>query len=131
MRSRLRLGEAMEYESTIEKQSSAFPDVRYRIARMSLGRRIELGQRARELNGRGDFLKSSPDTADHIEAALLDRQVEKLYIEWGLQGIQGLTIDGKAADAAALIDCGPEELSREILDAIRAELSLSEAERKN
>ncbi|MEZ5353030.1 MAG: hypothetical protein R2762_10375 [Bryobacteraceae bacterium] len=121
----------MEYDSTIEHRAQTYPGVSYRISRMSLGRRIDLGERAREISNRGEFLRASSDGADQVEAALLDRQVEKLYLEWGLLSVDGLFIDGVPATPASVIDHGPEDLTREILTAIRAELGLSEAERKN
>jgi len=45
--------------------------------------------------------------------------------------VDGLVIDGRKADPAALVERGPEELCREALAAIRAETGLSEEERKN
>jgi hypothetical protein len=121
----------MEYQSSVERESKIYPGVRFRVARMSLGRRIELGERVRELSAKGGFLRASSDTGDQVEAALLDREVERLYIEWGLLQVEGLDIDGAPADAATVVSRGPEELTREVLEAIRAELGLSESERKN
>ena len=39
--------------------------------------------------------------------------------------------DGLAATAESLFDQGPEDLTREILDAVKAEWGLTEQERKN
>ena len=52
-------------------------------------------------------------------------------MEWGLLGIDGLTIDGEAADAASVIERGPEALCREIVHEIRRECGLTDEERKN
>jgi hypothetical protein len=58
-------------------------------------------------------------------------EVEKIHLEWGLEGVEGLEIDGKAATVEDLIAKGPETLTQEIVRAIRSECGLSEAERKN
>jgi hypothetical protein len=43
----------------------------------------------------------------------------------------GLTIDGQKPSVSMLVEEGPEILAKEIVEAIQAELSLSELERKN
>ena len=58
-------------------------------------------------------------------------QIDRLYLEWGLQAIDGLSIDGEAATPRLLIEQGPESLTREIVARIRGECHLSEDERKN
>jgi hypothetical protein len=42
-----------------------------------------------------------------------------------------LMIDGEAATAAQLLEKGPEALAREVVNAIKEQCGLSEAERKN
>jgi hypothetical protein len=42
-----------------------------------------------------------------------------------------LTIDGEAANAERLIDKGPDQLAREIVESIKQQCGLSDAERKN
>ncbi|MEZ5398299.1 MAG: hypothetical protein R2729_01440 [Bryobacteraceae bacterium] len=121
----------MDYESTREVASKENPGVVFRIVRMSLQRRIELGRRATGLLKRSTFLKAGPEALDHIEAAVIDKELERLYIEWGLASIAGLTIDGQPADAMALVERGPEALVREVLNAVRTETGLTEIERKN
>jgi len=54
-----------------------------------------------------------------------------VYLEWGLEEIEGLTIDGEQATPQALIEKGPMDLAREILGRIKRECGLSEGERKN
>jgi hypothetical protein len=58
-------------------------------------------------------------------------EVDRAYLEWGLEEVQGLTIDGEAATPAALIEKGPMGLAGEILKRIRGECGLTEDERKN
>ena len=45
--------------------------------------------------------------------------------------LEGLRIDGEAATVESLIESGPENLAREIAEAIAEESSLNEDERKN
>jgi hypothetical protein len=112
------------------RQSQTVPEVRFAIKRISLASRLELTKQLRELTLRYEFLNAG-ETADQLEAAMSDLLVRKLYIEWGLAEIQGLAIDGEPATAALLIQKGPENLTGEIISAIRQEIELSEDERKN
>lgn len=121
----------MEYESTVTHRSTTLPGVTYRIARMSFGRRLELTRKVRELSRKFEFLQASSDTADRFEAVLLAAEVDETYLRWGLASLDGLVVDGEAADLERLIAAGPEDLCREILAAIKAECGLSEDERKN
>jgi hypothetical protein len=121
----------MTYQSTVTLESRACAGVRFTVARMSLGRRIELTKRIRELAQRSEFLAAGDELREKAEAAVLDGEVERLYLDWGLVGIEGLEIDGEPATKESLAGAGPEELSREIVAAIRAECGLTEEERKN
>ncbi len=121
----------MEYESTVKRKSKVADDVAYRIVRMSFGRRIELTKRVRELASKLGFLEAGDTPEERVEAAAIANEIERLYLEWGLCEIEGLTIDGKPATPELLITCGPEDLCREIVEAIKAECGLSEEERKN
>lgn len=66
-----------------------------------------------------------------MEAALVQAEVNRLYLTWGLVEVSGLEIDGAQATPAALAERGPEDLFREALTAVKAETGLSGAERKN
>jgi hypothetical protein len=57
--------------------------------------------------------------------------IDREFIEWGLEEVEGLEIDGKASTPADLIESGPESLVQEALRAVRSAVSLSEQERKN
>ena len=84
----------------------------------------------RDLISKNEFLRSG-DALDQTDAAISDLLARKLYLEWGVRFVEGLTIDGKRADIANLIEKGPEDLCIEIVDRIREGLELSETERKN
>jgi hypothetical protein len=106
------------------------PGVNYVIRRVSLSQRIELTKKVRELAIRYEFLQAG-NTPDQLEASLADLLARRLYLEWGLADMSGLTIDQQPATVDVLIEKGPEALSDEIIAAIRAEVGLSEEERKN
>src|SRR5436305_8127561 len=117
------------YESRTWFQSEGA--VRYAIRRISLGRRIELARKIREVGRRLEFLEASGDAREKLEAAVLATEIDRAYLEWGLEAVEGLTIDGEAATPERLIDLGPLDLAMEILSRIKAECGLTEGERKN
>ena len=120
-----------EHRSSEWHEAESRPGVRYRISRISVGKRIELARRIREIGRRAEFLEASNEPREKLEATVISSEIDRAYLEWGLEEIAGLTIDGEAATVAALIDKGPMDLAREILGRIRKECGLSEAERKN
>lgn len=69
--------------------------------------------------------------SDQLEASLADLLVRRLYLEWGLVELSGLTIDDRPPTVDALVDRGPEQLVNEIVVSVRGEIGLSEEERKN
>ncbi len=79
---------------------------------------------------RHEFLQAG-ETQDKLEASLSELLVRRLYLEWGLKEITGLMIDGEAATTEQLIERGPERLTDEVIEAVQAELTLSDEERKN
>ena len=126
----LRSHRPVELASVIWNESGAVPGVRFAIRRISLGQRIEFAKQILELTARNEFLKAG-DLEDRLEADLADLLVKRLYLNWGLAAIAGLTIDGEAANGDLLAEKGPESLAEEIIEAIRQETELSEDERKN
>ena len=119
------------HESFAWVDSKTRGGVRFRIARMSVARRIELARRIREA-GRGlEFLEAGSDVREKLDAAVLKGEIDRAYLAWGLEEIEGLEIDGETATTQLLIERGPADLAAEILVAIRSECGLSEAERKN
>ena len=122
--------EIHEHRSIVWHESSCIPKVRFAVRRLSLGQRIELTRRVRELTGKNEFLRAGSE-ADQLQAALSDLMMRQLFIEWGLAQIDGLHIDGREATTEVLIAKGPEDLAQEIAGAVSGELSLSEQETKN
>jgi hypothetical protein len=122
---------AVNYESVKTVDSAVAPGVRFTISRMSFGRRAELTRRIWELAGRAEFLQTGDDARERLEAALLTSEIERTYLNWGLQRVEGLTIDGQSATPDTAIARGPEELCREMLAAIKAECGLTDEEAKN
>jgi len=122
----------MDYESTVEIESKQVDGVRFRIRRMSFGRRIELTKTIQGVLGKLEFIEAGEKSAhEEAEAALLGAQVDREYLRWGLIAVEGLTIDGEAATVETLAESGPEELTAEVIEAIRREARLGEAEGKN
>jgi hypothetical protein len=119
-----------DYSSESWHSSKVMPGVRFAIKRVSLRQRIELNHRVKELTIKYEFLQAG-DTSAHLEAALSDLLVAKLYLEWGLKTIEGLSIDGQKATVDLLIAKGPEGLVNEIVPLIQAESALTDIERKN
>lgn len=119
------------YTSTREVESRSVSGVRFRVYRVSFGRRLEFTQRVRELGRRIEFHDAGSGPEDRMEAAIAAAEIERLYLEWGVAGVEGLQIDGKDADVRALIDAGPEDLCHEIAAEVRRELGLTEDEAKN
>jgi hypothetical protein len=118
------------YSSVLWHSSKVLPGVRFAVRRISLGQRIELNRRVKELTIKYDFLRAG-DATDQLEAALSDLLVAKLYLEWGLAEIEGLSVDGRKATPDLLIAHGPENLTDEIVQVIQAEGALTDDERKN
>lgn len=121
----------MDYSSTVRKESESLPGVWFEVRRPSLGRRIEMSRRIRELSTRMDFAEAGTTFADKLESSSLALEIERIYLDWGICSLGGLAIDGEPATVSTAIESGPEGLYREMVDAVRRECGLSEEERKN
>ena len=121
----------MSYDSVVVVESRVAEGVRFDIARISFGRRVELMRRVRELARKMEFLEAGNAPGERMDAALLQAEIDRLYLTWGLRGVSGLDLDGAPATPEALAESGPEGLFREALAAIRAETGLTEEQRKN
>jgi hypothetical protein len=119
------------YRSNAVVESKVVPGVKFIIAKMSFGRRVELMRRVRELARRCEFLSAGESAGDKMDAALLQSEIERTYVSWGVKAISGLTVNGCAADVELMATEGPEALFREALAAVRHETGLNEEERKN
>jgi len=131
MTSSISLSDSPRHESFAWFEAETHAGVRYRITRMSLGRRIGLARKIREAGRRLEFLEAGGDVREKLDAAVLQGEVDRAYLEWGLEAIEGLEIDGETATPESLIEKGPANLAQEILSRIRKECGLSESERKN
>jgi hypothetical protein len=120
-----------EWSSRVSVASHACPGVEFTIARITFGRRLELMRRVRDLAVRLEYFEAGREEKNRIEASLLGAQLDRVYIEWGLEEVRGLEIDGEPATPESLVDRGPEELFQEALAAVKAECGLSEEQRKN
>jgi hypothetical protein len=125
------LSDRGSHESWLWFDADGFAGVRYRIARVSMGRRIELARRIREIGRKLEFLEASTDAREKLEAVVLAGEIDRAYLEWGLEAIEGLAIDGEAATPLTLIEKGPMALAEEVLNRIKSECGLSEHQRKN
>lgn len=121
----------MNYQSTKTFTSQRYSGVEFTIRRVSFGRRLELASRVRNASQALEFQKSGSGASDAIDASLTVGAIERLCLEWAVESVRGLVIDGEPADLLSLLEQGPEDLTREILDAIRSECGLSGEERKN
>jgi len=121
----------MVYESLARVSSKSRPGVTLIIRRMSFARRCELIRELRELAQKAEFHAAGGGLREEIEAAAVSAEVDRLYLAWGLAGVEGLVIDGEEATPETVISDGPDDLSREAVNAIKSECGLSSNERKN
>ncbi len=121
----------VSYESVMRIPSKALPGVAFVINRISFGRRMELSRLVREISKKTEFLEAGSELQERIEAGILAHEVDAMYLRWGLVSVEGLTIDSVPAGSEQLLKDGPEQLTQEIVAAIKAQCGLSEAERKN
>jgi hypothetical protein len=105
--------------------------VEFTILRLSFARRTELARRVLELSRRLEFHESGDDIEDKLQANILACEIDRLYLDWGLVAVHGLTIDGMDPTSEVLAEKGPEDLGREIVTAVKAQCGLTEEERKN
>ncbi|MEO8100790.1 MAG: hypothetical protein ABI811_24045 [Acidobacteriota bacterium] len=105
--------------------------MRFRIAKISVGRRIDLARRIRDAGRRVEFLEAGSDPRDKLEAMVLASEIDRVYLDWALEAVEGLSIDGVEATPGAVIEKGPPDLTGEILARIRSECGLNDEQRKN
>lgn len=121
----------MEYVSTVTIKSALREGVSFQVARMAFNRRMQLMRQVRELARNLDFLRAGESDADQMDAHILNSEIERSYIKWGLHAVNGLTIDGEPATPESLLERGPEDLVIEAIGAVRSECGLADHERKN
>lgn len=121
----------MKYESAFSVPSAALPGVTLTIRRVSVARRLELLRKIRELAAKTEFYQAGAQLEDKLEASIASSEIESLYVTWGVMNIDGLLIDGDPATPESLVARGPESLLHEAATLVRAQLGLTEDERKN
>jgi len=121
----------MEYSSYEVIDSKLAEGVRYTVAKISFGRRVQLTRRIRELASRREFLEAGQSPSDKMDAALISSEIDRIYLLWGLKEVSGLEVDGSPATPETLAESGPENLFLEAVAAVKQQCGLSEAERKN
>lgn len=126
-----RWGDAMNHESFQIVASRTAPGVTFRLRRISFRGRLELLRAVREVSGRQEFAAAGESLGEQLDAAVLEQELDEIYLRWGLLGIDGLVVDGDAAEVETLVQRGPEPLCREIVDGIKRECGLMEEEIKN
>jgi len=120
----------VSFETEFVTESQLHRGVKFRIGKISFARRLELMQSVRDLARRAEFLAAGREPADKMDSALMQAEIDRLYVTWGIKGVEGLTVDGATAGPEGLAS-GPEDLFREALAAVRKEIGLSAEERKN
>ena len=125
------LGKRKRWRGTKSIASQVMPGVRFEIVRMTFSRRGHLLAAIRDLTNEMEYRAGGSELAEKVSAALIRLKIDRTYLEWGLRRIENLEVDGAAATPLSLAENGPEDLCREVLDAIRHECGLSEQERKN
>src|SRR5262245_18380923 len=77
------------HESTRVVEWRVRRGVRFTIARMSFGRRVELMGRIRDLAKRAEFLAAGQDASSKMDAGVLQAEVDRLYVTWGVKAVRG------------------------------------------
>lgn len=121
----------MNYDSIVVCESETLPGVTYAIRRMSFARRLILLRRLRDLAAEVEFRNGGESAGDGAEARLLEAEIHRTYLEWGVESVGGLVLDGEPATVSGLIERGPEALCREISACVQRECFLNDDERKN
>ena len=119
------------YSSVVWHSSKTHAGVRFGIARISFGRRLEIAREIRALGQKLEYLEAGGSIAEKAEASIAAAEIDRVYLRCGLVALEGLEIDGTPASVESLFESGPDDLTRELLNAIKAEWGLSEEERKN
>ncbi len=121
----------VNYISTKRIESKRIPGVAFRIRRMSLAGRMRMLEEVWETTRKLEFHQAGESLEDQIQVQSISSITEAAYVRWGLEAIENLSIDGQEATPELLLQSGPELLTREVAEAVRAETFLSEDERKN
>src|SRR5882762_8246678 len=91
-------------ETATVVESHVVRGVRFTIAKVSFGRRVELMRRVRELARRLEFLEAEQEPGEKMDAAILRAEIDRLYVAWGVQAVSGLVLDGANATPESLME---------------------------
>jgi hypothetical protein len=139
----------IHYSSKKPYESKTHPGVTVTLKKCSAKRRdklqldlAELDAKVRELQqglgkyeGKADAELSAEEMA-HLEGVLRDlqplrRQIDFVYVAWGVDKIDGLVIDDAPATAESIAEAGWEDLFAEVVAECRKLTGLDAEERKN
>jgi hypothetical protein len=134
-----------------QHESAALPGVKFTVRRLNYIARSErdLGMledrarlngimaRMRELSEGGEIGQPRPGAEQEYRkldaeyAIIHQTQIVPAYIRAGLVRVEGLTVEGQAADAAAVLASAPDAFLDELFAACHAASDMSEEQRKN
>ena len=145
----------MEYTNTERIESKLFPGVAFVFYKMIEERRIELRRLAADLSSKlrklatqtrkleyefaktdlsddqKEDLMEQQDLAMNETQSVLITELYPLYIKWGIQSVEGLTVNGEACTAPEGLKWGPEKLYHEALGLVQERMGLTEKQIKN
>jgi hypothetical protein len=126
----------MDYSSTYTLESAVLPGVTVTLRKMTEGASIalqrslapameKLAQIREELED-AKAMDEQPGLKRLLELSerqqmILRGDVHPCWVRQGFVSCEGLTIDGRAATAELIVNCGPRDFYQEILDAIQNE----------
>jgi len=118
----------MTYESVKVVDSAVSPGVRFTVAKMSFARRVELMRRVRELARRMEFLEAGESAGDKMDVGLLQAEIDRLYLTWGLRAVSGLEVDAAEATPESLAEAGVKVgLPRDVATLLAAQTTMGAA----
>src|SRR2546425_2110033 len=121
----------MNHESTFIYESGWAAGVHVRLRKTTFGRRLELLRKVGDLYKRAAAQQAGTSEAEQLSAEYDKFSADRILLEWAIQSVSGLRIDGQTATPELLIDSGPEELVEELLGIVQKQLGLTDAEIKN
>ena len=121
----------MEHESTFAYSPVTAPGVIVKIRKMTFGRRCELLGQVGDLVKKAMFFEAGAGPENQLPAAQERHAADAMLLQWAIESIHGLTIDGEEATASLVIKAGPEELAIELVGVIHNQLGLTSEEIKN
>src|SRR5258708_28129860 len=88
------------FDSALWFDAESAAGVRFAIARLTFGRRLDLARRIREIGRRAEFLAAGADVRDKLGAAVVGAGVDRAYLEGGLLAVGG--VGGRGGGGASV-----------------------------